>query len=335
MRLPHAVWDARRAGTCQEPLPAGCPRVPAPTPRSGPSVTGPGPGTRPRGWRWRHGPAPPAAPVAAARGRAATRAVTGRRRMAAAPYGAGQYEDAFSPHRLQNWSVPRTGRQRPSLRVGSTLIIADDRGHLLPTVPRSQASPWGTFVGTWDMPPRIPPARLDLSSRSAAAAARLVAWIHQPSALTHACNGLRTEVTGKPPEPQLDMQTAKEPSWRSSGVSSHSFPPFGAPLEEPPSPGAATAPLPSEPGCQGVQLKADTAPGSPAAHQPCSQPAMLQRQTPRSPLPAAAAELPASIHPAAREATPQQGSAATHTNRKHLPTLRVRLGNVSQEPQGG
>lgn len=124
--------------------------------------------------------------------------------------------------------------QHPSLREGSTPIIADDRGHLLPAVPRSQvsqvrggrggrshssagagapwgckalarprspsssqASPWGSFVGTWEMPPRIPPARLDLTSRSAAAAARLIDWIHRPTALTRACNGLRTEITGK------------------------------------------------------------------------------------------------------------------------------------------
>lgn len=47
------------------------------------------------------------------------------------------------------------------------------------------------------MPPRIPPARLDLTSRSATAAARLTGWTRQPTALTHACNGLRTEITGK------------------------------------------------------------------------------------------------------------------------------------------
>uniref|UniRef100_A0A8D0FQ17 Protein Flattop n=1 Tax=Strix occidentalis caurina TaxID=311401 RepID=A0A8D0FQ17_STROC len=112
-----------------------------------------------------------------------------------------QYEDAFSSRRLQNWSVPRPGRQRPSLREGSTQIIADDRGHLLPTVPRSQASPWGTFVGTWEMPLRIPPARLDLTSRSAAAATRLLGWIHQPTTLTRARNGLWTEITGKVSDP--------------------------------------------------------------------------------------------------------------------------------------
>ncbi|KAK2540139.1 protein Flattop isoform X1 [Columba livia] len=133
-----------------------------------------------------------------------------------ARFGAGQYEDAFTPHRLQNWSVPRPSRQHPTLQDGPTQIIANDRGHLLPTVPRSQVSPWGTFVGTWEMPPRIPPARLSLTSRSAAAAARLTAWTRQPTALRRACNGVRTEITGKPEELRTDGQTAREPSQRSN-----------------------------------------------------------------------------------------------------------------------
>ncbi|XP_075580715.1 protein Flattop [Pelecanus crispus] len=170
----------------------------------------------------------------------------------AARYGAGQYEDAFSPQRLRNWSVARPGRQRPSLREGSTPIVADDRGHLLPTVPRSQASPWGGFVGTWEMPPRIPPARLDLTSRSAAAAAQLVNWIRRPTALTRARNGLRTEVTGKPQEARSDAQTAKEPSRRSGRASSKGAQPDGAS----PGAGAAAAVPPSrQPGCTEVSIK--------------------------------------------------------------------------------
>ncbi|XP_068778221.1 protein Flattop isoform X1 [Struthio camelus] len=116
----------------------------------------------------------------------------------AARYGAGQYEGAFDPRSLRNWSVPRSARQRPLPRDGYTQIIADDRGHLLPSVPRSKASPWGTFLGTWDMPLKIPPARLNLTSRSAAAAAQLTDWIHKSTTLTSACNGLRPEITGKP-----------------------------------------------------------------------------------------------------------------------------------------
>jgi hypothetical protein len=46
--------------------------------------------------------------------------------------------------------------QRPRAFVGFTQIVASDKGHLLPGVKRSRESPWGTFVGTWDMPLKIP-----------------------------------------------------------------------------------------------------------------------------------------------------------------------------------
>ncbi|XP_054662100.1 protein Flattop isoform X2 [Grus americana] len=231
----------------------------------------------------------------------------------AARYGAGQYEDAFSPHRLQNWSVPRTGRQRPSLLEGSTLIIADDRGHLLPAVPRSQASPWGRFVGTWEMPPRIPPARLDLTSRSAAAAARLTDWIRQPTALTRASNGLRTRITGKPQEPRSDVQTTKEPSRRSSQASSEGIQPAGASpralLEEPPGPRAgATASLSCKPSCTEVRLK-------PAVTD-------LQHGDTGSP------NIPASIHPTPRETSPRTATSPQVS-------APSRGGSAEAEPRGG
>ncbi|XP_053907015.1 protein Flattop [Cuculus canorus] len=156
--------------------------------------------------------------------------------------GAGQYEDAFRPHRLQNWTVAHPGPQRPLPREGSTRIIADDRGHLLPSASRSQASPWGTFVGTWEMPARIPPVRLDLTSRSATAAARLTEWVRQPTALTRARNGLRTEITGKPQVLRSDVQTAKEPSQRSVPASTEEIQlaglSLGVTLEAPPDPRA-------------------------------------------------------------------------------------------------
>lgn len=52
-------------------------------------------------------------------------------------------------------------------------------------------------MGTWEMPLKIPPAKLNLTSRSAAAASRLTNWIHKSTALTSACNGLRPQITGK------------------------------------------------------------------------------------------------------------------------------------------
>ena len=41
--------------------------------------------------------------------------------------------------------------QRPSLRRGKTAIISNERGHLNTSGHRSTTSPWGTFVGTWQM----------------------------------------------------------------------------------------------------------------------------------------------------------------------------------------
>lgn len=39
--------------------------------------------------------------------------------------------------------------QHPLMRSGCTQIISNNRGHLNPSVPRSPASPWGSFLGTW------------------------------------------------------------------------------------------------------------------------------------------------------------------------------------------
>ncbi|XP_064257835.1 protein Flattop isoform X2 [Passer domesticus] len=104
---------------------------------------------------------------------------------------AGQYEDAFSPPRLQCWTVPR---------------------------PPPKGSPWGTFLGTWDMPARVPPARLDLSAREPRAAESLRRG--QPRELRRACNGLRTRVTGK-----LQKPWDTEPSGKDQGGPSGGLPP--------------------------------------------------------------------------------------------------------------
>ena len=40
--------------------------------------------------------------------------------------------------------------QHPTPRQGNSVPISNDRGHLLNGIPRSNASPWGTFKGTWD-----------------------------------------------------------------------------------------------------------------------------------------------------------------------------------------
>ncbi|XP_037362511.1 protein Flattop [Talpa occidentalis] len=116
-------------------------------------------------------------------------------------YSANQYEKAFSPKYLQNWSPAKPTKERISSHEGYTQIIANDRGHLLPSVPRSKASPWGSFMGTWQMPLKIPPARVNLTSRTVAGAASLTKWIQKNPDLLKASNGLRPEILGKPHDP--------------------------------------------------------------------------------------------------------------------------------------
>ncbi|XP_005999396.1 protein Flattop [Latimeria chalumnae] len=115
-------------------------------------------------------------------------------------FSANQYENAFRSNKLLNWTVPKPYKEDPSTLEGCTPIIANDRGHLLPGIPRSKTNPWGTFMGTWEMPKKIPPPKLDYTARSADAAARLTDWVTS-SPLTSACNGLCPNITGKFPEP--------------------------------------------------------------------------------------------------------------------------------------
>lgn len=120
-----------------------------------------------------------------------------------------KYEKAFSPKYLQNWSPAKPTKERASTHEGYTQIIANDRGHLLPSVPRSKASPWGSFMGTWQMPLKVPPARVTLTSRTTAAAASLTKWIQKNPDLLNASNGLRPEILGKPHGPDSQKKQKK------------------------------------------------------------------------------------------------------------------------------
>lgn len=92
----------------------------------------------------------------------------------AAHFSANQYEQAFDSKRLQNWQLPHTYKERPSRFEGFTQIIANDRGHLLEGVPKSSENPWGKFVGTWDMPLKIPGNVTTFMARSDPAAKSIV-----------------------------------------------------------------------------------------------------------------------------------------------------------------
>ncbi|XP_049794930.1 protein Flattop [Schistocerca nitens] len=73
-------------------------------------------------------------------------------------YRAGQFDGAYNPRRLRNWEVPE---RWPSKRAAfgrdhhQPRPIANDRGHLLPGVPRGPRGPWGCYRGTWELPRRI------------------------------------------------------------------------------------------------------------------------------------------------------------------------------------
>uniref|UniRef100_A0A8C4S6W4 Protein Flattop n=2 Tax=Erpetoichthys calabaricus TaxID=27687 RepID=A0A8C4S6W4_ERPCA len=83
----------------------------------------------------------------------------------AVSFNANQFEHAFSPRKLQNWTIPRRHKENPATLDGHTQFIADDRGHLLPGL-RGKSTAWGSFSGTWDMPCCIPPSHINYTARS-------------------------------------------------------------------------------------------------------------------------------------------------------------------------
>ncbi|KAI2649801.1 Protein Flattop [Labeo rohita] len=91
-------------------------------------------------------------------------------------YSANQYESAFKSQKLQNWTIPKRFKERPSAAEGHTTFIATDRGHLLPSVRTKHGSAWPGFQGTWDLPRYIPPASINPTARSREGQDRLRTW---------------------------------------------------------------------------------------------------------------------------------------------------------------
>ncbi|KAL1249892.1 hypothetical protein QQF64_020897 [Cirrhinus molitorella] len=91
-------------------------------------------------------------------------------------YSANQYESAFKSQKLQNWTIPKHFKERPSAAEGHTTFIATDRGHLLPVVRTKHLSAWPAFQGTWDLPRYIPPASINPTARSREGQDRLRTW---------------------------------------------------------------------------------------------------------------------------------------------------------------
>jgi hypothetical protein len=80
----------------------------------------------------------------------------------ASSFSANQYNNAFVPKKIQNWEVPKEHREDPRKPKGTSKIIADDNGYLLPEYKRSDTATWSNFVGTWDMPKKLPGTKIDI-----------------------------------------------------------------------------------------------------------------------------------------------------------------------------
>ncbi|XP_061075807.1 protein Flattop [Conger conger] len=89
-------------------------------------------------------------------------------------FSANQYENAFRSQKLQNWTIPKQFKERPTFADGHTTFIATDRGHLLPGVKRATHA--STFVGTWDLPRKISPTYINPTARSLDGQERLRCW---------------------------------------------------------------------------------------------------------------------------------------------------------------
>ncbi|XP_068393715.1 protein Flattop [Eschrichtius robustus] len=199
-----------------------------------------------------------------------------------------QYEKAFSPKYLQNWSLAKPTKERISSHEGYTQIIANDRGHLLPSVPRSKASPWGSFMGTWQMPLKVPPARVTLTSRTAAGAASLTKWIQKNPDLLKASNGLHPEILGKPRDPDSQKKLEKSITKTVQQAPSPTII-LNSPESNLNSPDQLQSSHPSEghtPGPQSPPNSPKSPPGSPCMLEHCAGPnlAEVQKCKPGTPL---------------------------------------------------
>ncbi|MCI4387411.1 hypothetical protein PGIGA_G00073780 [Pangasianodon gigas] len=116
-------------------------------------------------------------------------------------FSANQYDNAFKSNKLQNWTVPKHYKEKPSPAEGHTTFIATDRGHLLPGVKRG--CPWTSFQGTWDLPSHIPPVHINPTARSQEGQQRLRAW-GQVKHLVPSASGKLNETNENSKTPQCE-----------------------------------------------------------------------------------------------------------------------------------
>lgn len=101
--------------------------------------------------------------------------------------------------------------QRPSSLEGFTQPISNDRGHILPGIPRSSKCPWGDFVGTWDM--TKPPLRTK-TMKTAAMASNVQNSAPLPTGKERTPSPKQEAVTNKARSPTPQQENLRTPSPR-------------------------------------------------------------------------------------------------------------------------
>ncbi|XP_061462340.1 protein Flattop isoform X1 [Rhineura floridana] len=181
-------------------------------------------------------------------------------------------------------------------------------------------------MGTWDMPLKIPPAKVNLTSRSVHAAAHLTEWINKSTALSNACNGCCPQVTGKPSDPpaRAIKEASVKHSWPSSKASERPGPAGKMPAQEEAQhrgPATPKGPLSRQPGCIDIRMKEDDVADVQASQQ-AEVKESRQRATSKIPLSrqpgsmdvrlkdAGSPKIPALSRPSSREPAPRRAMSA-------------------------
>ncbi|XP_041954037.1 protein Flattop [Alosa sapidissima] len=172
-------------------------------------------------------------------------------------FSANQYDGAYKAQKLQNWTVPKHFKERPSAADGHTTFITNDHGHLLPGMKAKNGSAWTSFVGTWDLPNRIPPTYINPTARSHEGQERLKNWNNRKGT-TKKASSPRSEAdaqnTGRASKTQEELTTdppvnqeqplGPAPEHRASPTTCG--PPDSARTPEPYRPTSQQSPVPSQ-----------------------------------------------------------------------------------------
>ncbi|KAF5281988.1 hypothetical protein FQA39_LY00512 [Lamprigera yunnana] len=85
-----------------------------------------------------------------------------------------QFEKPFKSTSLRNWEVPHWYPKHPCTNHGRTTVIANNKGNLLPGIPRQRGNLWSNFIGTWHYPKKID--RETANKLSAPPEDKVLAW---------------------------------------------------------------------------------------------------------------------------------------------------------------